>query len=64
MMHSGVFADGPKGLVGLRRCEGVAEHFGAGRTKARRTSEIKYNMDGNKEIEPKDLSVTQQFMNA
>ena len=53
MMHSGVFADGPKGLVGLRRRKGVAEHFGVGRTKARRTSEIKDNMNGNEEMEPK-----------
>ena len=59
MMYFDVFADGPKGLVGLWRPEGVAEHFGAGRTKARRTSERKDNMNGNEEMEPKDLSVTQ-----
>ena len=58
-MHSGVFADGHKGLVGLRRREGVADHFGAGRTKARRTSERKYNINGNEDMEPKDMSVTQ-----
>ena len=59
MMYFDVFADGPKGLVGLRRREGVAEHFSAGRTKARRTSERKDNINGNEEMEPKDLSVTQ-----
>ena len=52
-MHSGVFVDGPKGLVELQWHEGVAEHFGAGRTKARGTSERKDNMNGNEEMEPK-----------
>ena len=31
MMHSGLFTDGLKGLVGLRQHEDVAEHFGTGR---------------------------------
>ena len=48
MMHSGFFcADGPKGLVGLRWREGIAERFGVDRTEARRTSERKDNMNGN-----------------
>ena len=59
MMHSSLCADGPKGFVGLRWREGVAEHFGADRTEAKRTSERKDNMNGNEEMEPKDLSVTQ-----
>ena len=53
MMHSGVFSNGPKGLVGLRRRKGVADNFGAGRSKARRKSERKDNMNGNEEMEPK-----------
>ena len=52
-------ADGPKGLVGLRWREGIAERFGVDRTEARRTSERKDNMNGNEEMEPEDLSVTQ-----
>ena len=59
MMHSGLFADGLKGLAGLRRREGIAEHFGAGRTVARRTSERKDNMNNNEEMELEDLLVTQ-----
>ena len=51
-------AEGPKGLVGLRWREGMAERFGMDRTKAMGTSERKDNMRGNEEMERKDLSVT------
>ena len=50
--------DGPKGLVGLRWREGMAERFGVDRTKAMGTSERKDNMRSNEEMERKDLSVT------
>ena len=58
MMHSGLFADGLKGLVDLPRHEDVADRFCTDRTVYRRTSELKDNMDGSKGTEPKDLSVT------
>ena len=51
-------AGGPKGLVGLRWREGMAERFGVDRTKAMGTSKRKDNMRGNEEMERKDLSVT------
>ena len=51
-------AEGPKGLVGLRWCEGMADRFGVNKTKAMGTSERKDNMHGNEEMERKDLSVT------
>ena len=49
---------GPKGLVGLRWREGMADRFGVDRTKAMGTRERKDNMRGNEEMEWKDLSVT------
>ena len=58
-MHLCFCAGGSKGLVELQWCEGVAERFGVDRTEARRTSERKNNMNGNGEMEPEDLSVTQ-----
>ena len=49
---------GPKGLVGLRWREGMAEHFSVDRTKAMGSSEGKDDMSGNEEMELEDLSVT------
>ena len=63
-MHFGLFAGGLKGLVGLPRCEGIARHCSSGRTVVRRTDEVKDNMDGDKGNDPKELSITKQFMNA
>ena len=51
-------AGGSKGLVELRWREGIAERFGVDQTEARRTSEGKYSVNGNEEMEMKDLSVT------
>ena len=49
---------GSKGLVELRWREGIAERFGMDQTEARRTSERKDSVNGNKEMELEDLSVT------
>ena len=43
----------------LRWHEGIAEYFGMDRTEARKTSERKDNVNGNGEMEPEYLSVTQ-----
>ena len=45
-------------MVELRWREGIAERFGVDQTEARRTSEIKDSVNGNKEMELEDLSVT------
>ena len=58
-MHLCFCVGGSKGLVELRWREGIAERFGVDRTEARRTSERKNNVNGNGEMEPEDLSVTQ-----
>ena len=58
-MHLYFCVGGSKGLVELRWREGIAERFGVDRTEARRTSERKNNVNGNGEMEPEDLSVTQ-----
>ena len=59
MMHLFFCVGGSKGLVELRWCEGIAERFSMDRTEARRTSGRKDNVNGNREMEPEDLSVTQ-----
>ena len=46
-------------MVELRWREGIAERFGVDRTEARRTNERKNNVNGNGEMEPEDMSVTQ-----
>ena len=46
-------------MVELRWREGIAESFGMDRTEPRSTSERKDNVNGNGEMEPEDLSVTQ-----
>ena len=58
-MHLCFCAGGSKGLVELRWREGIAERFGVDQPEARRTSERKDNMNGNGEMEPEYLSVTQ-----
>ena len=58
-MHLCFCVGGSKGLVELRWREGVAERFGVDRIEAGRTSERKDKVNGNKEMEPEDLSVTQ-----
>ena len=59
MIHLCFFVGGYKGLVELRWREGIAKRFGVDRTEARKTSERKDNVNGNGEMEPEDLSVTQ-----
>ena len=58
-MHLCFCAGGSKGLVELGWREGVAEHFGVDRIEVGRTREIKDKVNGKRETEPEDLSVTQ-----
>ena len=58
-MHLCFCVGGSTGLVELRWREGIAERVDMDRTEARRTSKRKDNVNGNGEMEPEDLSVTQ-----